>query len=166
MTVNRVIVGGVAGLVATAPMTVVMLALHRLLPAREQYPLPPEEITGILMDRAGAGDPRDREQRWPLTLLTHFGFGAVSGVGLAFVGSWTRHSPTAIGVLYSLAVWAISYLGWLPAAKILPLATRHPARRNLLMLVAHAVWGASAGTTIDRLDRWMRVGTTSSRDDA
>lgn len=151
MGMNRVIAGGVAGLVATAPMTVVMLALHRLLPVREQYPLPPEQITAELMGRTNEGDPSEREQRWPLSLLTHFGFGTVAGSGLGVLVGTTRRSPRAIAVPYSLAVWVISYLGWLPATKILPPATQHPARRNILMLVAHVVWGATAGVVVDRL---------------
>lgn len=151
MTMHLIVRGGVAGLVATVPMSVVMLALQRLLPVPERYPLPPEEIAADLMDRVHAGDPEDGEQRWPTTLLTHFGFGAVSGVGLAVVSRRFRAAASAIGIPYSLGVWAVSYLGWIPAMKILTPASQHPARRNLLMLVAHVVWGATAGIVIQRL---------------
>jgi hypothetical protein len=45
--------GALAGLVATAPMTAVMLLLHRLLPAWEQYPLEPRRITTRRFGRTG-----------------------------------------------------------------------------------------------------------------
>jgi hypothetical protein len=55
------------------------------------------------------------------------------------------------GVGFGLAVWAVSYLGWLPAAGILSPATEHPARRNALMIGAHVVWGATTGLAVGRL---------------
>ncbi|RVJ68654.1 hypothetical protein CN171_25130 [Sinorhizobium meliloti] len=36
------------------------------------------------------------------------------------------------GPAYGLAIWAASYLGWIPAAGILTPATKHPMSRNLL----------------------------------
>jgi hypothetical protein len=36
-------------------------------------------------------------------------------------------------------------MGWLPALGILQPATKHPAQRNALMIVAHLVWGSVTG---------------------
>jgi uncharacterized membrane protein YagU involved in acid resistance len=55
------------------------------------------------------------------------------------------------GALTGLAVWAGSYLGWLPAAGILRPATRHPWRRNLLMIIAHVIWGVTLGEVVRKL---------------
>jgi hypothetical protein len=44
-----------------------------------------------------------------------------------------------------MAVWAGSYLGLLPAAGILPSATRDYPERNAVMIGAHVVWGAALG---------------------
>ena len=77
--------GAFSGLCATAPMTVVMLIVHRLLPGYEQYPVPPYEITreageksGIvetLRQVTGRGKTRDEHERVSMALLAHFGFG-------------------------------------------------------------------------------------------
>jgi putative membrane protein len=56
----------------------------------------------------------------------------------------------SIGSLYGLLVWTASYLGWLPAVGILAPATRHPARRNALMIVAHLIWSATLGLLVER----------------
>ena len=40
---NRELAGTVGGFVATAPMTVAMMALHRALPHHEKEPLPPRQ---------------------------------------------------------------------------------------------------------------------------
>jgi uncharacterized membrane protein YagU involved in acid resistance len=49
-------------------------------------------------------------------------------------------------VPFALLVWLVSYLGWIPAANILPPATDQPKRRNALMIAAHVVWGVSLGS--------------------
>ncbi len=59
--------------------------------------------------------------------------------------------PALAGAGFGLAVWAGSYLGWLPAAGILRPATEHPPRRVALMIAAHLVWGASAGLALGAL---------------
>jgi putative membrane protein len=60
--------------------------------------------------------------------------------------------PAALkGALWGMVVWSVSYLGWIPAAHILPLATHAPARRNFLMIVAHLVWGISTALLTEKL---------------
>ena len=61
--------------------------------------------------------------------------------------------PAALkGALFGLVVWGVSYLGWMPAAKFPTAASEEPARRNLLMIVAHLIWGAVTGMVVDLLE--------------
>lgn len=138
---NRVVAGAVGGLLATVPMTLAMTRLFNQLPSSEQYPLPPREITETVARRAKGGERLDDRQTARLSLAAHFAYGAVTG---ALYPLLFRRSRNAIlyGSGYGVAIWAASYLGWIPAAKILRPATQHPARRNALMLAAHCVWGA------------------------
>jgi putative membrane protein len=55
------------------------------------------------------------------------------------------------GSLFGLIVWSGSYLGLLPGLEILSPATRHPAGRNALMIIAHIVWGSTLGVLVDSL---------------
>lgn len=71
--------GAGAGLVATAPMTVAMQAMFRLLPKREQYPLPPSWITAELTEKVGLRGGAGRPEHRRLTLVSHFGYGAATG---------------------------------------------------------------------------------------
>lgn len=147
---NRYLAGAVGGLLATVPMTVAMVSLHRTLPRDEQYPLPPREITDDLVARSPFKEPLQDETMTRLTLAAHFTYGAAAG---ALYGSLLhqRPRPVLLGASYGLAVWAASYLGWIPAAKVLKPATQHPWRRNLLMLAVHCVWGASTASVARRL---------------
>ena len=131
---SRLVYGALAGLVATAPMTAVMRRLHRKLKKKQQYPLPPREIVGAVAPGADDASATDS------TLVAHFAYGALSGAALAAV----IERPSVVrGMSGGVVVWLASYLGWIPAAGILKPATRHPARRNALMLVAHLVWGSA-----------------------
>ncbi len=153
--IERVAAGIVGGLAATVPMTVAMEAMHRALPRREQYPLPPREITENV-ERLALGSRLPDEPETALTWLSHFGYGAATGGLYGLVTDRPRLGPAADGAAYGLVVWTVSYLGWLPATGLFPPATREPARRVGLMIAAHLVWGAVAGVVADAAGRIRR----------
>jgi putative membrane protein len=132
-------------------MSVSMLIGWSLLPKREKYPLPPRLITEEITEQAAIEDQMSENQLVGLTIFSHFGYGAAFGAAYAlFEGQMPMHSSLK-GTLAGLALWAGSYLGWLPALGILRSATRHPWRRNLLMIVAHIVWGLTLGEVTRKL---------------
>lgn len=138
MNWSRIILGAICGVVATGPMTGVMVLWHRRLPARERDPLPPREITGAVAAKAGVTND---DAVSVATLLAHFAYGGAAG---AVYGAWPRGRvgrPVASGLVLGLLVWMLSYFGLLPALHIWRPANKHPARRNALMLSAHFVWG-------------------------
>jgi len=133
------LIGDIGGVVGTAAMTAAMRQLHRLLPDDERYPLPPREITQRVFPASSSAATANR------TIVSHFGFGALAGALLAGAG---RTRAAALGP----AVWAASYLGWIPVTGILRRATTHPWRRNALMAGVHVVWGlVTVATTKDLL---------------
>lgn len=149
---NRYLAGAVAGTLATVPMTAVMLALFSRLPKAQKYPLPPYEITMMVTRRAGGLDRlMSQRARTFASLLAHFGYGACTGALYPYLGTENSRHPALWGGTYGVAVWVLSYLGWIPAARILRPATEHPARRNSLMIVAHLVWGAATALISQRL---------------
>ncbi len=151
MVGSRILTGAFAGFIATAPMTLAMELMHRMLPAAERYPLPPSEITAELTDDAGVSEQLEPEQHVALTLVNHFAYGAGVGSIYGALANKLPLSPMINGIGFGLGVWAVSYLGLLPAMGILRPATEHPARRNVLMIVAHVVWGSVTGLVVERL---------------
>jgi biotin transporter BioY len=105
-----------------------------------------------LAEKAGVNEHLDEEERETATWVSHFAYGAACGALYGAVsGERLDEHPVLAGVGFGLAVWAGSYLGWLPAANVLSPATEHPARRNALMIAAHVVWGATTGAVVGRL---------------
>lgn len=150
----RLLIGALAGLVASAPMGLFMVAMHRYLPRREKYPLPPRLITTELAERAGVEEFLGGEEgRSAATWLSHLGYGAVTAAPYPVITrSWPL--PAVLrGMVYALGVWTGSYMGWLPAFNIMPPATHVPKRRNLLMIAAHLLWGAIIGFMVEEMEQ-------------
>lgn len=142
--------GALAGFCSTLPMTVAMRRLHRHLPARQRYPLPPREITEAL--------PKMSLDASAATLLHHFLFGAAGG---ALFATLTRRRDLASGSVFGVIVWLTSYLGWIPAARILRPATDHPGLRNALMIAVHLVWGSVLSLALHELEAAAAEGFAS-----
>ncbi|EYB68444.1 hypothetical protein DEIPH_ctg023orf0033 [Deinococcus phoenicis] len=140
-----------AGCAATLPMSVWMLAAqHFLLPGRERYPLPPEQITEHAAEAVGLDTVAENEPALKAaTVFNHFAYGAAAGALYAPLRSLPG-APVVKGMGLGLFVWTGSYLGLLPATGLLSSAKHHPARRNALMIVAHLIWGGWTGVLAER----------------
>jgi uncharacterized membrane protein YagU involved in acid resistance len=144
--------GCFSGLAASVPMTATMARLLESLPERDRFALPPAELV------AEVGLPG----RPAPTLTAHLLYGGLMG---ALFGMQRRRSAVA-GASFGVGVWAASYLGWIPAAGLLAPATRHPARRNALMLIAHVVWGVSLAASLREIERAETAFTGDARERA
>ncbi len=141
---------GIGGLVATLPMTAAMVLLHKALPSSQQQFLPPRQIVENVAE-AGIPLGDSEEAHQGTALAAHFTYGAAAGAGYAMLAGKSGLHPALEGTLYGLAIWGGSYLGLMPATGLYKSATEEPAERNLLMIAAHVVWGASLGIAVDML---------------
>lgn len=137
----RLVIGGIAGFVATMAMTSAMRRLHGKLPARERYPLTPREIVDATLAPPPARAP-------DITLAAHFAYGAGCG---ALIAAANPRVGRVTGALAGGGVWLASYMGWIPALGVLKPATGHPVRRNAVMIAAHFAWGWSTAEGIREL---------------
>jgi uncharacterized membrane protein YagU involved in acid resistance len=148
---KQLAIGAVSGAAATVPMSWAMELMHQVLPEHERQPLPPRQITEKVAERLGVNDQLSEEQRLWLSLAAHFGYGAAVGSIYAAAAPKMPGPPLVKGSVYGVAVWAGSYLGLLPGLGILKPATRHPARRAGLMILAHLVWGTGVAIFSDSM---------------
>ena len=138
---SRLVIGAVAGFVGTMAMTSAMRRLHARLPASERYPLTPREIVDAAVDSPD-------EAAKDLTVAAHFVYGAGCGALLAVADA---RPSKRIGAATGVAIWLASYMGWIPALNLLKPATRHPFRRNALMIGVHVVWGTATAAAMREL---------------
>ncbi len=142
----RIVLGGCAGIAATVAMTMAMRRLHPLLEDDQRYPLPPRQI----IDQLGLGSEEKAASN--RTVFGHLAYGALTGALFALLPK-----QRGTGFAYGVAIWAASYLGWIPAFGVLSPASRHPTQRNLLMSAVHVVWGTVLAKSLSELE--------ASRDD-
>lgn len=149
---NRAAKGAAAGLIATAPMTLLIVAAHRLLPRDEQYPMPPRMVTERVSEAVGTDAAIDEEEeKTAATLLSHFGYGAAGGALYSAFAGRTELPRALEGTVYGLLIWVGSYLGWLPALGLMPSVKEQPVRRTVVMVAAHVVYGSVLGTLLQRM---------------
>ncbi|GCE10798.1 DUF1440 domain-containing protein [Tengunoibacter tsumagoiensis] len=147
--------GTVAGFVATVPMTAFMLIMHQLLPGSQQYELPPEEIVEEIIERAEVRGSVGKPQILGISLAAHFSYGSGMGSLYSILMQKLKWPPILKGSLFGLGIWMLSYLGWLPLGRFSAAAPKESARRNLLMIIAHLIWGATTGIVADQLELYI-----------
>lgn len=136
-----------AGFFATIPMTLFMLTTQRFLPKGQQYALPPELLTSELAQRMHLKFHLKKKQLVVASLASHFGYGAAVGT-LYHPLEKRMHLPAPVkGAFFGLLVWLVSYLGLAPMVGFAESGQTEPARRNLMMIAAHVIWGSSLGMT-------------------
>jgi hypothetical protein len=155
---RELIEGSIAGLIATAPMTWTMRAAEDLVPAHSRGRLPPRQITERVLAKVGVRHELDEDERSAASVVAHYGFGAAAGclLGLAAASAPSLPRP-ATGVVVGLAVWAGSYMGWLPASGI-----RRSAHRDTF--ISYYTLGEALGFGLDLAIR-ERTGSARSLDD-
>ncbi len=135
--------GALSGLAGTAAMSVPLLVASR----REVIPeTPPRSIARTALSKSGLSPGKTFTD--VAGTVAHFGFGAACGI--AMTALWRQSPsrtvpPVLFGVSAGLAVWAVSYQGWVPALGALPPATRDVPRRQATMVLSHVVFGAVVG---------------------
>src|SRR5436190_20859903 len=115
----RLLLGFICGVAATGPMSAIMVAIHRRLPERERYPLPPREITTKAVEKIAGRNAGDPAVRSALTWLAHFGYGGAAGALYAQGQSLGPQQIPSRGLLFGLIVWVVSYLGLMPGLQVL-----------------------------------------------
>lgn len=149
---ERISTGALGGFVATIPMTAAMMVLHKALPRSEQKPLPPRQITMNTAEALGVREYLTEDAKTLSSYVAHFSYGTAVGALSSNLLPRSRH-PVVAGMGFGLAVWAGSYLGWLPVTGLFPPPNKETKKRHALMIAAHLVWGGTLGVVAARRGR-------------
>jgi hypothetical protein len=150
--VRRLLRGAVAGALATAPMSAVMVGAKQF---GLMGGMPPEKITSTVLRRSGI-HPSEGQQDAAATVL-HVGFGTAAGAVFGLMAPKRLIARIPAGMAYGAAVWGVSYMGWVPAFGIMPPADRDRRDRQFVMLAGHLVYGTALALMVGR-----RAGASST----
>jgi hypothetical protein len=133
------------GAVATAAMSLVMLASRRLGLVDK---LAPEHITEEALDAAGV--ERDEGEEDVATTLAHFAYGTANGAVFGLVGPHLPGPRAVRGLLFAGGLLLVSYEGWVPAARILPPLRVQTPGGACTLVISHIVYGVALSFTTIR----------------
>jgi hypothetical protein len=138
--------GALAGFVGTVTMSAAMLAARN---SGLMGRLPPERITHKTLFGSRLRH-RASPQKDAMATLLHFGFGAGAGALFTVLHRRLRPpiSPLLQGIVFGSAVWFVSYMGWAPALGLMPPPYRDRPDRQLVMVLAHWIYGATLGAVV------------------
>lgn len=146
----RIIGGSLGGMGATAAMSAVMLGGKATGLLRTP---PPKEITGRAGRQAGVPPQQVPKSAFDLTwVAAHLGMGMGCGAVFGLTRALWPRSDVRAGLLYGGLVWAVNYLGVLPAAGLYPWPSEDSNSRTAVMVASHAIFGVSLAKLESHLD--------------
>lgn len=134
--------GAAAGILGTGLMTLVFILLDRAVAGEQTIaPSQPERLVGRVAERTGLTAVAAPETRGEAATLAHFSYGALWGGFYALADLFVPVSTLVGGAILGLFVWAISFIGWLPAIRHLPPPWRRPPSKVAAGLISHLAYG-------------------------
>lgn len=144
--------GSIAGAVATTTMTGFMRLSQQT--GFYQKELPPTKVTQAATKTLGVEQFVSPAGETLLTGLAHWAFGMIGGAVFGVAGKTSHWIPTRFGgLVFGLLVWAVSYMGWIPALRILPMPWNERGKHGSMPFIAHVIYGATLGIVVRRLEQ-------------
>jgi hypothetical protein len=154
--------GAAAGVVATFFMQAMLETSGKVMP--ESQPPINTDPGEFMVRRAKSMLSERAQQRIPDSVhdaaakSLHMGYGMTAGMLYALARPRPRWRALE-GALLGIGVWAAGYLGWLPAADLMPPVTEQTAKQVTVPIVQHALFGVAVATLFDALVRHRIPGT-------
>lgn len=141
----RLALGAAAGMVGTTAIFAALTANKKLLPETEP---PMKQDPGEFMVETAEDATLTKKERQEIPKIaktiaanaTHFGYGASGGVLYALLRPKTENLLLE-GAALGTAIWAIGYLGWLPAVGLMPPVAEQNPMQIFSPVWQHALYG-------------------------
>jgi len=142
--IEHVAMGAAAGGAATFLLQGIRTTERRLLP--ETMPAMREDPGAFMVERAEELLPGETREQVPATVETVAGKSLALGYGMAagalFAALRPRPGDLLVhGAVLGLGVWAVGYLGWLPALRLMPPVQHQETEEVAGPIVQHVIFG-------------------------
>lgn len=130
-------------------MTVPILLSQRL---HLLHTPPPVEISDNVARRTWLLPDRSHKS-FPLVWIgAHLSYGMVCATVYSLTRRFLPGSHSLAGLIFGLVVWAVSYLGYVPALRLYPWPADDSRPRQIVMVVAHALFGLTVAEASRRME--------------
>lgn len=145
---QRALLGAIAGFGATVVLQQVMALTAKAIPGSK--PPMKQDPAKFMISKVDVELPAKLEAAAEKSL--QLGYGMTSGVLYGSIRGGRGH-VFVDGAALGIAVWAAGYLGWLPAAKLMPPITEQSPKQIGVPIFNHIVFGVAVTTAFDGLMR-------------
>jgi hypothetical protein len=154
--VQRLALGAAAGLAATLALQVVRTSTQKLIP--EAVPPIRKDPGEFMVEQAEELLPEETRDEIPDTAEAAAAKSLAMGYGMTFgalYGALRDGDSNSVvdGLALGLGVWAIGYLGWLPATELMPPIADQTSEQVATAVLQHALFGLMTTTVYRSLYR-------------
>ena len=148
--------GALAGIAGTAALAGIILPAEKYLP--DFHPPQAEDPGSFMLWQAEKYLPRKTWVKIPRSANTAAGFALSFGYGATFgllYGLFRKRKPNILidGAALGLVTWAVGYLGWLPATKLIPPPHKQTPAQLAGPIVEHIAYGIATVATYQFLNK-------------
>lgn len=146
-TIKRLALGAAAGVAGTFVMQGLLESGKKLIP--EGTPPMKMDPGEFMVRKAKAVLPLPPALEGAAVNALRLGYGTTAGLIWALLphSRWRVAEGAALG----LAVWAAGYLGWLPAAKLLPPINEQTPKQIAVPVIEHALFGVAVAKAFEAM---------------
>lgn len=143
---RALLAGSVGGLAGAASMLPLFEGAKRAGILIETPPLRVvDEAAESAAEATETGGPVAEGDRVAAAVSSHLLYGAGAGALYGLLQDELAFPGLVAGPVFGVALWAAGYLGWMPAAGVLPLPWRQRPGDALTPFVAHLAYGLALG---------------------
>lgn len=161
---NSILLGALAGVTGG----LVMLAMRknvvpRVMPKQVQPDaFVPKEAVEWTEARIKRPHALSESQEMKAAVSAHLGYSALTGSLYALARPTVRSLPTPLaGALFGLAVWGVSFEGWMPALGMKERTTAKPTQKWFVPIMGHMVYGVVTALSYEAFNRAQQQKTAT-----
>lgn len=153
---RRAVFGALAGVAGGLAMTLmVQKVAPRVLP-EEMRPdgFAPKKAVEWTEEETGRPEALSEGQEMKVAMVGHLGYSAAAGAVYGLAREEVRSVPTPLaGAALGLALWVLSFEGWMPAVGIMERTTEKPMKKWPAPIMGHVLFGVVTALAFAGLER-------------
>jgi hypothetical protein len=154
--IDSAVRGALAGAAGTAVMTLMMKKVAPQVIPEEMRPdeFVPKRVVEWVEAEAGQPNALTESQEVKAAMGAHFSYGSGMGAAYGLARSAMDGIPAPLaGAMFGLALWGLSFEGWMPALGVQEATTEKPPKKWPMPIMAHLMYGVTTALAYEALER-------------
>lgn len=152
---RRAVFGALAGVAGGLAMTVMVQKVAPKVLPEEMRPdgFAPKKAVEWTEEETGHSEALSEGQEMKAAMVGHLGYSAAAGAVYGLAREEVRSVPTPLaGAALGLALWVLSFEGWMPAVGIMERTTEKPMMKWPAPIMGHVLFGVVTALAFEGLE--------------